>query len=248
MQQNREFQRQAKEWTQTYAVRPGPNDPRVHHCTCPHLTVLSCEDSYHCCSEAYNIMVHLHRSAHITVYLACTDLHGITVYLACTDLHGITVCLCNMTSAAICVHMLLLNAVLYSAALQNKPCMLLRAAFQLRHCGYRCSNLLTWAFHTKQFHKHCFPLVVMLMLLWSVFLAANISPRLLDPSELFLSISQTALARLDCYDSQLQAHVEFSCNSCSRCKNCKTCELLPMWYRLQQNCFGTALVYCVCLA
>ena len=108
--------------------------------------------------------------------------------------------------------------------------------------------MLTWAFHTKQFHKHCFPLVVMLMLLWSVFLAANISPRLLDPSELFLSISQTALARLDCYDSLLQAHVEFSCSSCSRCKNCKTCEILPMWYRLKQNCFGTALVYCVCLA
>ena len=56
------------------------------------------------------------------------------------------------------------------------------------------------------------------MLLWSVFLAANISPRLLDPSELFLSISQTALARLDCYDSQvkvtLQAHVEFSWSHC----------------------------------
>ena len=31
MQQNREFQRQAKEWTQTYAVKPSLTDPRVCH-------------------------------------------------------------------------------------------------------------------------------------------------------------------------------------------------------------------------
>ena len=30
--QNKEFQRQAKEWTKSYAVKPSSNDPRVRSC------------------------------------------------------------------------------------------------------------------------------------------------------------------------------------------------------------------------
>lgn len=32
MSQNKDFQRQAKEWTQSYAVKPSANDPRVSRC------------------------------------------------------------------------------------------------------------------------------------------------------------------------------------------------------------------------
>lgn len=32
MRQNKEFQRQAKEWTQTYAVKPSTSDSRVSTC------------------------------------------------------------------------------------------------------------------------------------------------------------------------------------------------------------------------
>lgn len=50
MSQNKEFQRQAKQWTQSYAVKPSANDPQVRSCMHAYtVTSPVCSNLQSCC-------------------------------------------------------------------------------------------------------------------------------------------------------------------------------------------------------